>query len=978
MFSQIQKFRLSPQQRHLWQLQQRESLAYHARGAVLIEGIISTEILREAVQKVVERHEILRTVFQRTPGIKFPVQVIGEDPSLCWDERNLTELESEEQQARIEEFFEDAGALPFDFERGPLFGASLITLSLHKHVLLLSLPALCADVAGLRNLVREIERSYAAYMQGEALADDPTQYADLSEWQNELFESEDTEIGREFWHAQDVSSYLNLRLPFEKQSLETSNFEPRRLSMTVEPEIAAQIAMLAERHGTSTEVFLLTCWQVLLSRLTGQQEIVTGTGFDGRNYEELEASLGLFAKYLPVISRFTENISLIDALRQIEDSVREVEVWQESFTWEHSEVSTANVNGSAPFFPLCFDFDKQDKEHSTDGVTFSMVRQYACLDRFKVRLSALQRHETLLTEFHYDPVSFEAEDIARLAAQFHKLLESAIHTPDAAISRLNIVTERERQQLLVEFNRTEADYPKDKCIQQLFEEQASHTPDSVAVVFENERLSYRELNVRANKLAHRLRQLAVGPDVLVGICMERSIEMLVGLLGILKAGGAYLPLDPQYPQERLAYMLNDARPAVLLTQDILQNTLPQCEAQTICLDAAWNSLDCESGENPSSLATGNNLAYVIYTSGSTGRPKGVMITHQGLVNYLNWCLKNYMVADGGGAPVHSSIAFDLTVTSLFCPLLTGQQVLMLGESEGISALSNALRTTNNFSLVKITPAHLEALNQELLAEEVKERAGAFIIGGEALFAENLDFWRQHAPETRLINEYGPTETVVGCCVYEVTAADATAGVVPIGRGISNTQLYLLDQHLQPVPIGLPAQLFIGGDGLARGYLHQPSLTAQAFIPHPFSDRPGARLYQSGDLARYLPDGNIEFLGRLDHQVKIRGFRIELGEIEALLLQHPDVRAAVVLAQEQATGDKQLVAYLVPQRESALDVSRSDTEVRGFLQAKLPNYMVPTSYQFLAEMPLSANGKVEREKLPEAEFVRGGEGVGDEC
>jgi aspartate racemase len=486
----------------------------------------------------------------------------------------------------------------------------------------------------------------------------------------------------------------------------------------------------------------------------------------------------------------------------------------------------------------------------------------------------------------------------------------------------------------------------------------SETPNAVAAVFGSEQLTYQQLNYRANQLAHHLQKLGVGPEVLVGVFVERSLEMMVGLLGILKAGGAYVPLEPAYPKERLAFMLSDSQVSVLLTQEKLLTGLPEQGALAICLDTGWGLISQESEENLNSGVNAANLAYIIYTSGSTGKPKGTMIVHQGLVNYLSWCIKTYAVADGVGSPVHSSIGFDATITSLFSPLLVGQRVVFLPEKQEIEALSAVLCSQSNFSLVKITPAHLALLSELLPSKQAAGQTRALIIGGEALSKKSISFWQTHAPETRLINEYGPTETVVGCCVYEVPAQTTLSGLVPIGRPIANTQLYILDRSLQPVPIGVTGELHIGGDGLARGYLNQTDLTTQKFIPNPFSNQPGERLYKTGDLARYLPDGNIEFLGRIDNQVKIRGFRIELGEIEAVLGQHPAIDETVVMVREDVPGDKRLVAYVVVNQATAPTVS----QLHQFLKQKLPEYMIPSAIVKLEALPLTPNGKVDRRAL----------------
>ena len=567
---------------------------------------------------------------------------------------------------------------------------------------------------------------------------------------------------------------------------------------------------------------------------------------------------------------------------------------------------------------------------------------------------------------------FGGETIERFTGHLTNILRQVLDNTGVQIRQLQILTDAERHHLTVALNDTRVDYPKGKCIHQLIEAQVARTPDAVAVVFEDERLNYRELNARANQLAHHLRALGVGADVKVGLLIEHSIEMVIGLLGILKAGGAYLPLDPSYPRERLSFMLADSQVRVLLTQQKLLASFPEHLAQVICLDADCELLTRESEENLSELANPANLAYVIYTSGSTGKPKGVMITHQGLVNYLTWGAGAYGLADGQGAATHSSIGFDLTITSLFSPLLAGKRVELVSAQYGIDALVNLLKTGRDFSLLKLTPSHLAVLSKQLNPQDAGGATRALIVGGEMLSSEMLGFWQTHAPGTRIINEYGPTETVVGCCVYEVERGRLITGGVPIGRPIANTQLYILDRQGQPVPAGVSGELYIGGDGLARGYSNKPALTAERFIPDPFSGTVGGRLYQTGDLTRYLPDGNIEFVGRNDLQVKLRGFRIELGEIETALVQHGAVREAVVVAlADERQGESQgsstrLVAYLVAEAEQAFAIA----DLRAFLSEQLPDYMIPAHFMVLDQMPLTANGKVDRQALPVADTTRG--------
>jgi len=523
---------------------------------------------------------------------------------------------------------------------------------------------------------------------------------------------------------------------------------------------------------------------------------------------------------------------------------------------------------------------------------------------------------------------------------------------------IRLVTTPVRYEVVYDWNNTAVEFPA-LCTHRLFEQQVTKYPDAVAVVFNDQQLSYRELNQRANQIAHYLQRHGVGPESLVGVCLQRSPDMVAALLGVWKAGGAYVPLDPSYPQERLSFMVRDAAVQVLLTEKSCAHLFSPAHSNTVCLDSDWPLIAREDGSNCDSAATPSDLAYVMYTSGSTGLPKGAMITHRGLVNYLTWAIEAYRVEVGGSVPVHSSISFDLTVTSLYTPLLAGGTVELLAEDSAAQSLLTALRRTKGRSLVKITPAHLELLSQQLGPDEVADMTKTFVIGGENLLAEKLQLWRKFAPATRLINEYGPTETVVGCCVYETQADDPGSGSVPIGRPIANTQLYVLDSNLQPTPLGETGELYIGGAGVARGYWNRPELTQERFLPDLFSAQPGARMYKSGDLVRYREDGILEYLGRVDNQVKVRGYRIELGEIEATLSSHPEVQSCAVLAREDEPGDQRLVGYVVP----AKNESPSSEELHRFLEQRLPEYMIPTQFVFLEALPLTPNGKVDRKALP---------------
>jgi amino acid adenylation domain-containing protein len=549
-----------------------------------------------------------------------------------------------------------------------------------------------------------------------------------------------------------------------------------------------------------------------------------------------------------------------------------------------------------------------------------------------------------------------------MIGRFEVLLQGIVADPDRRISTLPLLMETEKHQLLVEWNDTKRDYPQDKCIHQLFEEQVERTPEAVAVIFGDQQLTYQELNRQANQLAHYLRKLGIRPELLVGICMERSLEMVVGLLGILKAGGAYVPLDPQYPKQRLAFLLEDTQVSVLLTQQRLVTYLPEHAAKVVRLDMEDKAIRTESIENPVSEATADTLAYVIYTSGSTGEPKGVMISHRGICNRLLWGQEAYGLTDSDRVLHAFSLSFDFATWEIFTSLVAGAQ-LIIAEPGGNQDSSYLVKLIigSKITLAGFVPSMLKAIFEESEIEGCNSLKRV-VCGGEVLPVELQERFFAAWEGVELQNTYGPTEASIDVSFWVCRREDDSRSKwqrVPIGRPIANTQIYISDSHLQPVPVGLPGELHIGGAGLARGYLNRPYLTAERFIPNPFSNQPGTRLYKTGDLARYLPDGNIEFLGRIDHQVKIRGFRIELGEIETVLSKHPAVREAVVVAREESPGDKRLVAYVVRSQDGASTIN----ELRTFVKEKLPEYMVPSAFVFLDSLPFTPNGKVDRKALP---------------
>nr|AXN93627.1 PuwA [Symplocastrum muelleri NIVA-CYA 644] len=910
---------LSFAQARLWFLDQLvgASSTYNIPTALEISGNLNVTALEQTLAEIVRRHEVLRTSFYQINDT--PVQAIDPKATITLPVVDLQELPDNERLAQAQHLATLEAHKPFLLDRAPLIRATLLRLSETSHVLLTTIHHIVADGWSMGILIQELSALYPAFCAGSPspLPELPIQYADFSVWQRQWLSGKVLETKLNYWRQKLAGATPLLELPTDRLRPTVETFRGGCLPFNFNSSLTQELVTLSQQLGTTLFMTLQAAFVTLLYRYSDQEDILIGTPIANRNRTEIEPLIGFFVNTLVLRNNLKGNPTFKELLAQVRQVALEA--------YEHQDVPFEQIVEALqpersldhnPLFQVMFVLQNAPQGNlELPGLTLIPWDAGTVTAKRDLTLTLVEDEQALMGSWEYNSDLFDETTILQMADHFETLLSAIVANPEQRIAQLPLLSETERQQLLVEWNHTKTDYPANKCIHQLFEEQVLQTPDAIAVVFEDQSLTYKQLNVRANQLAYYLQNLGVKPEVLVGICVDRSLEMLVGLLGILKAGGAYLPLDSTYPSERLAYMLNDAQVPVLVTQQSLRNSLPKYDGLIVDLDKDWELISQHSHNNPNSEVNSSNLAYLIYTSGSTGKPKGTMICHQGVVNYLSWCTKAYSVATGTGAPVQSSIAFDATITSLFSPLLVGQKVVLLPEKQEIEALCTLLRSRSNFSLVKITPAHLELLNQLLSPEEIKQLVKAFVIGGEALLGKSLLDWQIHAPETKIINEYGPTETVVGCCVYEVTAQTNLSSPIPIGRPIANTQLYILDRFLQPVPIGIRGELYIGGAGVGRGYLNRPDLTQEKFIPNPFSNEPNSRLYKTGDLARYLPDGNIEFLGRIDNQVKVRGFRIELGEIESALSMHPQVRETVAIAREDTPGDKRLVAYVVPDLNS---------------------------------------------------------------
>ena len=949
----------SSQQSRLWFLAQLEpaSPAYSITSALRLLGEVDVPALTRALGEVARRHEALRTTFDAIDGR--PVRIIADSLELPMPAIDLSSLPGASRDREIASKLAEEAGRPFDLAAGPLVRAWLLRLGTAEHVVVLNLHHIVADGLSMAILIRELATLYQVFIHDRP-SPLPTapRYADYVTWQAERSESDRFETELDYWRRQ-LAGVPALELPTDRPRA----LEPTRRAgtqrLTLPKSLTRHAVELGRTAGATPFMTLLAAFHVLLHRSTGQVDLAVGTPIAGRPGAEFASTVGLFVNSLVLRVDLAGDPDFLEVIARVRRVAIEAYSRQDvPFEQVVAAIQPDRTSGHSPLFQVMFVFqDDPFREIQTPGLKLVPMEVEAVAAKFDLTLFATETGDGLALRLEYDADLFDAATIDRMLAHYRGLLESAVEDPRQPVADLPMLTPAERHLLLREWNATRVEYPTGLPAHRLFERQAARTPEAVAVAATGGSLTYRELDERSNRLAHHLRGLGVGPDGLVGVCLPRSVELVVGLLGVLKAGGAYLPLDPAYPAGRIAGMIEDSSARVLLADSDLIETMGDHSARVVLADEAADSpaTPLDGGESL------DHLAYVIYTSGSTGRPKGAMITHRGLANYLNWSTRAYPVGGGRGAPVHSSISFDLTVTSLFAPLLSGGRADLLAEDLGIEALADALRREGDYSLVKITPAHLQLLGQQLAPEQAAGRTRAFVVGGEQLTGEHMAFWLEHAPGTAIVNEYGPTETVVGCCVDRVDASNREiAGAAPIGRPIANTRLYVLDPRMRPMPIGSPGELFIGGEGVARGYLNRPALTAERFVPDPFGP-PGSRLYRSGDRARWRGDGRLEFLGRADDQVKIRGYRVELGEVEAALAALPEIREAAVVSIGEGPGDRQLVGYVsgMGGRETI-----DPAEVRRDLALRLPGYMIPATIVVLDALPLTPNGKVDRASLPE--------------
>ncbi len=992
-------FPVSFAQQRLWFIDQLipGSVAYNVPTVIRLTGIVNLAALEQTFNEIVRRHETLRTTFKVQSGQ--PVQAIAPSLTIPLSVLDLRQLPTDERPTEAKRAIAAQIEHPFDLSSGPLLRVMLLILGETEHILLLNMHHIICDDWSIGVLIRELSVIYTDLVCLDAkfrvstssvktiLPELPLQYADFAHWQREWLQAvgangcSPLQTQLAYWRQQ-LNGISMLHLPTDRPKPAIQTYQGTTQFIELPLKLTDALQTLSQREGVTLFMTLLAAFQTLLYRYTHQEDIAVGSPIANRNRSSCEGLIGFFVNSLVLRSNLSGN----PTFRELLGRVREVTLGAYSHQDLPFEKLVEDLHPNRnlshhPLFQVVFGFENAPMSAlELPGLVPSLMNIDLKTTRFDLELHLWKCSEDFRSlwgakwEYSdglrglvvYNTDLFDQATITRMLEHFKTLLEGIVANPEQRTANLPLLSEAELHQLLIEWNDTQVDYPQDKCIHQLFENQVEQNPDAIAVVFEDVEtphatsvLTYRELNIRSNQLAHHLQKLGVGTSVVVGICLDRSTEMIVGLLGILKAGGVYVPLDPSYPCDRLNFMLEDAQVSVLLTQEKFVQHFKDLPNPVIYLDLSWEIISQESKENPKSKVTNDNLAYAIYTSGSTGKPKGVAVTHRS-VNRLV-CNTNYVkLSSSDKIAQASNTSFDAATFEIWGALLNGAQLVGISQDVILSSHEFALQLREKgISVLFLTTALFQQIARDVPQAFASLRY--LLFGGETVDPRWVKKVTKNGSPWQLLHVYGPTESTTFSSYYCVEDVPESTTSIPIGRPITNTQIYLLDANLQPVPIGVTGELYIGGDGLARGYFNRPELTQNRFIEE--TGLISARLYKTGDLARYLPDGNIEFVGRIDNQVKIRGFRIELGEIEAVLSQHPAVGETVVMIQEDIPGLKHLVAYIVPYVEHATSRQNlKSKELRQFLKQKLPEYMIPSAFVLLESLPLTPNGKVDRHAL----------------
>ena len=975
---------LSYAQERLWFLDQFQPglPIYNIPLTILFPGPLNISALKQSLHEIVRRHETLRTTFQVIKGQ--PVQVIAPPAALEMPVLELREMPETMREAEVQRLAAKEAQHVFDLARGPLFRVTLVRVADADHRLLLNMHHIISDGWSVGVLLRELTVLYDAYASGRKspLEELPLQYAEYARQQREYLSGERLKEQLSYWREQLAGAPPLLEMPTDRARPVVQTFRGAWQSFTVRPEVFERLKQVSKAEGVTLFMTLLAAFKTLLYRYTGQADLVVGTPIANRNRADIEGLIGFFVNTLVLRTQLSGQMSFVEVVRQVrevtlgayghqdlpfEKLVEELQpernlshnpLFQVMFALQNTPTMGASSDSAAQS-------SSESEETNLDVPDDQPPPIYLGLAKFDLTLSLSEAGGALTGTFEYNTDLFNHETITRMIKHYQRVLEQVAHAPQQCLAELSLLSAEERQQLLVQWNNTGAPLPKTP-VPQMFEAQVERTPSAVAVISEQEQVSYQELNRRANQVAHYLRRAGVGAEVRVGVCMERGVEMVVGILGILKAGGAYVPLDPGYPAERLAFMMKDAQIQVLLSHEPVLKDLPEYDCKVICLNADWKQLSQESDENLVSNVTAGNLMVVFYTSGSTGRPKGSLLSDQGFLNLFNWFGAECSTTGKPRALLMTPFSFDASFKVIITPLLIGG-VLVLASADQYD-IEKLLQTIEEqeVSTTFTTPSLLYSLLDLAKENDYQSLSSlrSIFFGGEPTEVPKLKPWlNSHNCNCQLIHNYGPSECSDVTTVYKPSLNDIDVlNDLPIGVPIDNVHVHVMDKDMNLQPVGVAGELYISGLMLARGYLNRPELTAEKFVPNPFEQ--GERLYKTGDQVRWLPTGQLQFLGRVDNQVKIRGIRIELGEIEAVLGQHPDVENSIVIAREVSHGNKRLFGYVTLKE----GLSHEVWHLQRYLKERLPEYMVPPSLVVLDSLPMSPNGKVDRNALPAPESI----------
>lgn len=970
------KLPLSFAQESLWFINQLEpaSRAYNISIATELTGALDLTVLRRSLCEIVRRHESLRTRFVAVDGA--PVQLITDNFAMAMPLVDLSDLTDPLRKQEADRIIEHEAGTPFDLEELPLLRVSLLKLGQQQHILILNMHHIISDGWSMGVLFSEIARLYEAFSSGEdsPLPDLQIQYTDYALWQRSWLKGEELEKQLSYWRERLTGAPPSLELPLDRRRPAAQRFCGSREERSLSRNLSDRLRQLSQREGVTLYMTVLAAFQVLLSKYSGQEDILVGSPIANRDRTELEGLIGFLVNTLVLRTDLSGNPTFTQLLARVREAVLGAFEHRDlPFEKIVSELRPERTLTRSPIFQVMFvQQNALSWPVNSRGPTMKSLEIDTGATKFDLTLFLIENEGDLQLRFEYNTDLFDSQTIARMFDHFQTLLEGIVANPGRRLSALPLLKDSERKALLSRWNTEKTDNVRACSIHDLIEKQAERSPQATAVVFENQALTYAELNSRANQVAYLLRRSNVSADVCVGLLVDRSVEMLVGLLGILKAGGAYVPLNPNQPKARLVRQLEQAKAPILITQERYLSDVAQYPGRSFCLDRDRLLLESEEKSNPKWTTDPQDLAYVIFTSGSTGTPKGVAVTHQNLVNYTEFIcdsLKLDIICDSlkldSGKlnfATTTTIAADLGNTCIFPSLASGGCLHVLSyETTTDSARFAEYMTDHSIDVLKIVPSHLNSLLASEKGHSILPQK-YLISGGEALSWELAIRIRELKPDCEVINHYGPTEATIGSLTFTLSQSNNHSwgsATVPIGRPMTNAEIFILNEYLDPVPVGVPGELYIGGAGIARGYLNNPEQTSERFIPNPFSQDDSTRLYRTGDRARYLCDGNVEFFGRIDQQVKVRGYRIELGEIEAVLSEHPSIRQSVVVAREDRPGEKRLVAYVVLSEEVETIIS----DLRRWVKQRLPDYMVPSAFVMLDEVPLTANGKLDQRALP---------------